>query len=352
MKQSFFFGLILMALASPAFSVPIKLKKVCTVTELPTHIEAVPFDSDSVFITSKEGQLSQCFLKTGLVKKIHKFEVISPSEMGLLSLVFSPQFLKNGLFYIHRNVQKSVANITEVSEWKFSNQESLSSPHQERVIFETTQPYNNHNGGTLIFDKNEKLLLGLGDGGAAGDPHNHSQNPNSYLGKILEFDLLLKPKPQPQIYALGLRNPWKMSWSLEQKLIVADVGQNKFEEINLVEKGKNYGWKVMEGKHCFSPKKNCISNNFEPPIFEYDHSWGQSVTGGFVATSSRYSKLKNQYVFGDFETGRIWALRLDGDKSVQEIAKVDFSISTFGITKDGQILVANFYSGDIFLIEE
>ncbi len=329
------------------------LKKVCQSLPQITDIVSHPDPSNfGFFVSHKTGELGFCDSKKLEMNLVHKFDVVTPSEMGLLSVAFSPDFLTSRKFFIHRNIAKAKKNISQISEWNFSIQKaSLISPLLNRIVFEIEQPYSNHNGGPLLFLPNGKLLLGLGDGGAANDPHDFSQNPNSLFGKILEFDVSAS-SPVPTLFATGLRNPWKMTIESGETLLVADVGQNQFEEISRVKRGGNYGWNIKEGFSCFKKNPRCSEKKFEDPIFIYDHSKGQSITGGHVATSSEYKTLVNRYVFGDFESGRLWALNPTQPQDFIEVLKTDFSISTFGKTRDGKILVANFYSGEIFSLEE
>ena len=331
----------------------ISLKKVCQSLPQVTDIILSP-DSSKIgfFVSHKTGELGFCDSKKLEMNLVHKFDVVTSSEMGLLSVAFGQDFVTSRKFFIHRNIAKAKKTITQVSEWIFSDQNAaFTSPVLSRVIFEIDQPYSNHNGGPLLFLPNGKLLLGLGDGGAANDPHDFSQNPKSLLGKILEFDVS-SPSPVPTIFATGLRNPWKMTIESGETLLVADVGQNQFEEISRVRRGGNYGWNIKEGFSCFKKNSRCKEKKFEDPIHVYDHTQGQSITGGHVATSAEYKILANRYIFGDFESGRIWALKPTQPEDSIELLKADFSISTFGKTRDGKILVANFYTGEIFSIEE
>lgn len=328
-----------------------QLQKICKGPEQITEIIPFPVKRGTLAVLGKKGQLGLCSLMDGKFTLIQKMDVVTYSEMGLLSIAFHPKFESNGLFYLHMNVKKKGQPITELTEWKFSNPKDPTSPKKLRVIFETAQPYSNHNGGPLVFDSQGHLLLGLGDGGAANDPHGYGQNRKSFLGKILEFDVE-REKVTPEIYAIGLRNPWKMSWAPTGQLIVADVGQNRFEEIHFVEKGKNYGWNILEGSHCFKPKENCSKQGLELPIFEYDHSLGQSVTGGYVATAPGYREIKGQYILGDFASGRVLALSLEKPYKAREIGKWPHAISTFGRTVEGEILIGDFNDGTIYRLDE
>jgi glucose/arabinose dehydrogenase len=198
------------------------------------------------------------------------------------------------------------------------------------VIMEIPQPESNHNGGCLAFGPDGYLYIGLGDGGGAGDKHGtigNGQNLNTWLGKILRIDVDSK-KPyavppdnpfvgrknvKPEIYAYGLRNPWRFSFDRGSgKLFCADVGQDAWEEINLIEKGKNYGWRIMEGKHCYNPSTGCNTSGLTLPITEYDHEIGISVCGGYVYRGKMYSSLRGIYFFADW-SGKVFFLKQEKD---------------------------------------
>lgn len=332
----------------------VKLTPVCKtlpeITDIVIHPE-VP--SSGYFVTHKTGELGFCSTpkneKSARFNLIHKFDVVTPSEMGLLSIAFDREFKSNQKFFIHRNIQKNGKRISELSEWKFTT--GRGAPSYQREIFTVEQPYSNHNGGKILVSSKGTLFLALGDGGSANDPHNYSQNSNSFLGKILELDPK-QPDPIPKIFASGLRNPWKITFENPNTLVVADVGQNAFEEISRASRGDNLGWNVKEGDSCFRSNKKCGDPSLRDPIFVYDHSRGQSITGGEISGPNSYRSLSGNYFFGDFESGRIWAMNLNDPKATKEILDTDLAISTFGLNADSMILVGSFYSGEIFLLQE
>lgn len=256
-------------------------------------------------------------------------------ERGLLSLAFHPEFASNRRFFIFYFLHKGAVpgsggtpqGYTRVAELRAgSNGKPIATSH--RVILDILQPEPNHNGGSLAFGKKHELLVFTGDGGGAGDRHGqkgNGQNPLSLLGKALRVDVSDASKPyaiprdnpfvgdsqfRPEIWAWGLRNPWRCTVDPPtRRVFCADVGQGSFEEVDLVEPGKNYGWRGAEGRHCYD-KSLCQDNpsQWELPIFEYAHSKGKSITGGFVYRGCLYPKLQGKYIFGDFVTGRLWAI--------------------------------------------
>ncbi len=285
------------------------------------------------------------------------------SEQGLLGIALNPNYLKNGLFYINYTDR---SGDTVIARYIASESRRTSDPNSEQIIFTTSQPYQNHNGGNLVFGPDGFLYIGLGDGGSGGDPETRAQNPNTVLGKMLRIavqdqEIYAVPNDnpyvngggKPEIWAIGLRNPWRYSFDhLTGDLWIADVGQGNWEEINYVkavpEPGLNFGWNYMEGTHGFKGNPpNTIK--FVDPVFEYDHSVGCSVTGGFVYRGEQLPDWFGVYVFGDYCSGNVWGLLPSGDGSFKssQLFSTGLNISSFGEDVFGEIyLVA--YNGSIY----
>ena len=278
-------------------------------------------------------------------------------------MALHPRFSKNGIFYLNYTIENSRGRFTVISVYQ---QKNFKVKYHGDLI-KVKQPYANHNAGQLTFDKKGYLYIGFGDGGSGGDPLNHGQNIKTYLGTMIRIKPSLKnlskysiPKDNPffqskkflpEIWVYGLRNPWRYSFDIQtDDLYLADVGQNKYEEINIVKKGRNYGWKVYEGFHCFRNHPLCKSKlKFEKPIYEYSHSLGKSITGGYVYRGSTIKSLNGAYIYGDFVSGRIWALWKKNQKN-KLLWNTNFSIVTFGQDKEGEVYFANFFQGDIYKI--
>lgn len=290
-------------------------------------------------------------------------------ERGLLGLAFPPGFAEKRYFYVNYT---NPAGHTVVSRFRVSGgNENQADASSEQILLTVNQPFPNHNGGQLQFGPDGMLYVGLGDGGSANDPQGHGQNPRSLLGKMLrinvEPNLARYEVPAdnpfvgnanylPEIWALGLRNPWRYAFDRETRdLYIADVGQNAFEEIDFQPAssrgGENYGWVTMEGLNCV--RSGCNTQGLTSPVHVYPRSEGVSVTGGYVYRGTRYANLRGMYLFGDYATGRLWGLRRQGEQWVNQLL-IDlgrsFSISTFGEDEDGELLVANHSSGEIFRI--
>jgi glucose/arabinose dehydrogenase len=291
--------------------------------------------------------------------------VESGGEKGLLSVAFHPKYKENGRFFVNYTGRRDGVLKTIIAEYRVSQKNPDVADRTERVILEIEQPFANHNGGLNKFGPDGLLYIGMGDGGAAGDPFNFAQNLESLLGKFLRIDIEKEPYAIPQdnpfvgradaqgeIWAYGLRNPWRFSFDrCTGRLFAGDVGQNRIEEIDLIEKGKNYGWRIMEGSQCFDPPSLCNTQGLELPIAEYDHSLGCSVTGGYVYRGTQFPTLIGHYLFGDYCSGRIWSLTEDpqGRWTMRQLIDSPFSISSFGEDEQGELYVIH-YGGAIYRV--
>lgn len=258
-------------------------------------------------------------------------------EEGLLGLAFSPDFAKSGAYYIYYSAAKPRRTI-------------LARVDREKLteIFSIRQPFSNHNGGMLEFGPDGYLYIGVGDGGSGGDPRGYAQNEDSLLGKILRWREGMK---RPEIFAMGARNPWRFSFAPDGRLIVADVGQDDYEELSFVAKGDNMGWNIMEGFHCFKPRKNCEQKNLKLPFHEYDHGQGQSILGGYVYEGRAIPEIAGKYVFADSVSGRIWALdyKTPGAK-VDLLIQTPGLFSSFGRLRNKELVIAELQTGKISIL--
>ncbi len=283
-----------------------------------------------------------------------------PSEAGLLGMTFDPDFASNGLVYLSYT---RGAPLTSVLSRFSSHDGGLSlDAASEEVLLEVPQPYGNHNGGQIAFGPDGYLYFGLGDVGAGGDPHGNGQNTETLLGAMLRLDVG-GPSPytippdnpfaggggRPEIYAYGLRNPWR--WSFDRQtgvLWVGDVGQDEWEEIDLVAAGDNLGWNLWEGSHCFTPSA-CRSEGVVMPVAEYSHEFGCSVTGGYVYHGKAIPGLYGHYLYGDFCSGRIWELDSGNIQVGPRILLLSGKrIASFAEDRDGELYLLDYASGGIF----
>ncbi|MFZ5862232.1 MAG: PQQ-dependent sugar dehydrogenase [Nitrospirota bacterium] len=295
--------------------------------------------------------------------------VTSGGELGLLGLAFHPNFVETGRLYVNYTSRKGGLH-TVISEFKVGAKPDEVDPRIERILMTIPQPYANHNGGDVAFGPDGMLYIALGDGGSGNDPLGNGQKLSTLLGKILRIDVdhggdataygipadnpFVKRKgAAPEIWAYGLRNPWRFAFDpATGRLFAGDVGQNAREEIDVIRKGGNYGWNVMEGAICtpgVNPK--CKKSGFDLPIFDYPRSDGTTVIGGRVYRGSAIPALCGAYVYGDFGTGRIWALHYDGATVIeqQKLLDTDHRISAFGEDEQRELYVVD-YAGEILKI--
>jgi glucose/arabinose dehydrogenase len=293
-------------------------------------------------------------------------EVDFGGEKGLLGLAFHPQFTQNHFFYIHYDRVFGGQMQSVIAEYRVS----ASDPNQadatsERILLTVNQPFTNHKGGQIAFGPDGFLYIGLGDGGSENDPLLNGQNLQTLLAKMLRIDVdhqsgglqyaipptnpFVSGGGLPEIWAYGLRNPWRFSFERGGgRLFAGDVGQDSFEEIDILESGKNYGWSVMEGMHCFHPPSGCDTSGLSLPIAEYSHSEGDAVMGGYVYKGTMIPSLSGAYIFGDFGSGTIWKLveAPPGTWTRTKLLSSGRSLSSFGQDVAGEVYVVD-YSGSV-----
>ncbi len=347
----------------------ISLSEVTTASE-PTDIQFPPNEPRFMFIAEKKGDLILFDRKEQKKRIIISIPVTSGSELGLLGLTFHPNYPTEPLVYLNYTNEVNGNESSIISEWKVSSPSDFANfkIRNERILLQVGQPYPNHNAGQLAFGKDKMLYIGFGDGGLRGDPKKNGQNKKTILGSVLRIDpkadvinnkpytipsdnpFIHDPTYLPEMFAIGLRNPWRYSFAPDGRLLMADVGQDKYEEVDIIEAGKNYGWNNTEANHCYDGK--CDLSLYAPPIYEYGREEGQSITGGYVYLGSEIPSLKNKYVFGDFISGRIWAFDLPNGAekvtNVYTLGKWNVLISTFGRDSQGDVFLGDYQSGKIF----
>ncbi len=308
-------------------------------------------------------------------------------EAGLLGMAFHPDFANNGRVYLNfsESVGGGVRSVT--AEFTSTDGGQTLDPGSERVLFTVPKAFENHNGGNVEFGPDGYLYVGLGDGGGSGDPAGNAQNTQRLLGKMLRIDVDARPggapygvpvgaggnpfganplcnatgtgsQDCPEIFALGLRNPWRWSFDRQSgELWAGDVGQNNWEEIDLISRGGNYGWDVREGAHCFEPSSGCSTAGLTDPVAEYDHGMGFSITGGYVYRGGQTTERSGRYVFGDYG-GMIGALAPDGSGGFEieelvpqgcapEGASGALRISSFAEDLDGELYLLDYQRGEL-----
>jgi glucose/arabinose dehydrogenase len=327
--------------------------------------------SGRLFIVEKEGRIR--ILEDGAPRSTPFLDIsdrltAASNEQGLLGLAFHPEYLSNGRFFVNYT---DLSGDTVVSEFRVSGSDpDLAVPSTERILLRIDQPFANHNGGNLVFGPDGYLYVGTGDGGSAADPMHNGQNLETLLGKLLRIDVdavgegapygippdnpfVDRDGARPEIWAYGLRNPWRFNFDRETgDLWIGDVGQGSLEEVDRVGgdvAGLNYGWNVMEGTACFEPASGCDEGGLTLPVAEYRHDEGCSITGGFVYRGSMWPALGGAYLFADYCSGTIWGLDA-ADPAAEPPAvllETGGAISSFGQDEDGELYVTDLASGTV-----
>lgn len=302
------------------------------------------------------------------------------SEAGLLGMAFHPDFPADDrvfVFYNYWSEVWGVPMVSRLSSFRSHDGGATLDRNSESILMTVEKPQDNHNGGNIAFGPDGFLYMGLGDGGPGQDPNHYGQRLTTMLGKMLRIDINGAPPYEippsnpyagnalcptvprssgacPEIYATGFRNPWRWSFDRENgDLWVADVGQSEWEEVNQVTMGGNYGWSCREGARDFNPTgPGCSGATLIDPVAEYDHSVGNSITGGFVYRGPQNTTLTGRFLFADFGSGRIWAWIPESATSPRrptQLLDSDLSISSFGQGNDGELYVID-YNGPLYRI--
>ena len=339
----------------------------------PLALESPPDSTHRLFVVEQAGRIivfpnDRNVKQAKLFLDIRKIVYSEGNEEGLLGLAFHPAYRTNGYFYLNYNASNPVRSII-VRYRASSTDPDAADPSSRLVLLEYEQPYSNHKGGQLAFGPDGYLYIGTGDGGSAGDPHGNAQKTTTLLGKILRIDVntpgggrnygipadnpFIGTASRPETFAFGLRNPWRFSFDPPTGLLwVADVGQDAIEEVDIVEKGRNYGWNIMEGTSCFKPSSHCDTTGLVPPVWEYTHDVGVCIIGGYVYHGARRPDLEGTYICADYGSGRIWSLRraAGGQVTAREIAYTHLPIVSFGVD-DAQELYLCSFEGKIYRLK-
>ncbi|MEM9368106.1 MAG: PQQ-dependent sugar dehydrogenase [Planctomycetota bacterium] len=346
----------------------------------PIVITGAGDDSGRLFVAGQTGEVYSFDETDSEIEEAELFVDLSDrvmykdreNEEGLLGLTFHPDFKSNGRFVVYYTTS-SRPHVSVISEFTTQDKtgQSMGDASSERELMVIPQPFWNHNGGTVKFGPDGYLYIALGDGGKANDPLKSGQDLSKLLGSILRIDvdrsgeqvpyaipddnpLVGRANVWPEIYAWGIRNIWRMSFDPKTgDLWAADVGQNEWEEVNLIRMGGNYGWSLREAGHKFTRDGNKGSGpraDLIDPLVEYPHTddWGKSVTGGAVYRGTQTPALDGYYLYGDYITGKLWALKLDDSQQVSEnrpIAWSNLPVFTFGQTDSGEVLMSTMMGG-------
>ncbi len=359
---------------------PLAIDTVCSGLVRPVFVTFAPGDSNRIFILEQPGRIRVVRNDTLLSRSFLDIETIVGStgnEQGLLGLAFHPNYQSNGFFYV--NYTDNAGN-TVVARYSVTTNRDSANANSRIDIINIAQPFANHNGGMIAFGPNDGYLyIGMGDGGSANDPGNRAQNKLNILGKMLRINVdggspyAIPPDNPfvgnaaylPEIWALGLRNPWRFSFDRETgDMFIADVGQGTYEEVDFQPAasggGKNYGWRLKEGDHCFIPAMGCDTIlGQSDPITEHTHGgtpFRCSVTGGYVYRGCAIPDLQGHYFYADYCSAQIWSFRFNGttiSDSTQRTADIGagtISVSSFGEDYFGELYICSHANGQILKI--
>ena len=320
--------------------------------------------SNRIFVIEQQGRIKVFNNEEGVISSETFLDIRSIvdqdggyTEEGLLGLAFHPNYSENGYFYVNYTRHNPRRNV--IARYNVSDNPNQADSQSSFVILEVNQPYTNHNGGQTSFGPDGYLYIIFGDGGSAGDPQGNGQNLSTLLGSLIRIDVdnpsgglnygippdnpFIAPlSARDEIYAYGLRNMWRFSWDLETGFLWgADVGQNAYEEIDIIYSGLNYGWNTMEANHCYPIGSDCDPIGFEPPILEYELYVNGvcSITGGYVYRGNSLFNLRGKYIYGDWCTGDIWALTYsqEGNPPNEHLLRSDINITSFGVDQNDEL---------------
>jgi hypothetical protein len=323
---------------TPAPDTTIALRQITSGLAFPLYLTAPPDDVSRLFVVEKGGRIrvirNDSLLATPFLDLTGK--VSTGGEQGLLGLAFHPAYAQNRVFVVnYTNPQGD----TRISTFRAGPDPEVADASSEQVVLAVDQPFANHNGGMLAFGPDDRLYIGLGDGGSGGDPQGNGQNRNVLLGKILRLAIdndgnasvpadnpfVGQAGARPEVWSYGLRNPWRFSFDRATgDLYIGDVGQNELEEINASTdaaqfgRGANFGWNIVEGTECFSPASGCDRAGLSSPVLVYGHEQGCSVTGGYVYRGSAIPSLAGHYFYADYCAGWVRSFRLTGPAPADE----------------------------------
>ena len=343
-------AIALLALAGSASGKRAAFAEILGGLDSPVYVTSAPGDPTTLYVVEKTGAIKivRNGSVTGTFLDLHG-KVSGGSEQGLLSVAFHPRYASNHLFYVDYT---DTAGDTRVIQYRSANGKAVAG--SARQILFVDQPYENHNGGQLEFDRNGYLYVGMGDGGSGGDPENRAQNLKSRLGKLLRIDPTRKGSTW-RIVGYGLRNPWRFSFDRANgNLWIGDVGQNEWEEVDYRSAKRvgvlaNYGWSRFEGASAYDPGKPYLRKGDRvSPVIVYSHSDGCSITGGYVYRGTAVTSARGRYFYGDYCSGTVWSFKAgNGRLSAARVEGKIPNLSSFGEDGNGQ-LYATALSGELY----
>lgn len=337
--------------------------------EMPTFLTHAGDGTGTLYVLEQPGRIRVVRNRTVQDRSFLDIgdRVLAGGERGLLGLAFHPKYRENGRFFV--NYTRKPDGWTVVAEYRRAF-DGETAERQEKMLLLIPQPYPNHNGGMVAFGPDGYLYIGMGDGGSGGDPGNRAQNPEDLLGKILRIDVdrgdpygvhadnpFARGGGRPEMFALGFRNPWRFSFDVPTgRLWAADVGQHRWEEVDVVTSGGNYGWRLMEGNHCFEPAEGCDRKGLTLPVAEYARQSPRcSVIGGYVYRGRASPALAGTYLFADYCSGELLGVPAGSSQagvpaSPVVLAKTGLSPSSFGADEEGELYLVDHRGGRLYAL--
>jgi len=358
----------------PLAELTFSLKSVVKGFTRPLYLTHANDQTERLFIIEQVGKI--WIVQNGITEPTPFMDITDivgsqANEQGLLSVAFHPNYVDNGRLFINYTDKNGD---TIIARYHVTDDPNLVDIASAEILLTIPQPYGNHNGGHILFGPDGYLYVGMGDGGAANDPHDNGQNLSTLLGKLLRLDVdnaqpygvpsdnpfVSVEDARPEIWSYGWRNPWRIAFdTFTGDMYIADVGQNQYEELHVelagTLGGQNYGWRLMEGNHCFNPK-SCDPETLEVilPLTEYSHAEGCSITGGYVYRGEQFPNWDGIYLYGDYCTGTVWGVRQepDGTWSMATLFDSGKTISSFGVDESGELYLLDHRNGEVFQIIE
>ncbi|MEO8198318.1 MAG: PQQ-dependent sugar dehydrogenase [Thermoanaerobaculia bacterium] len=353
------------AVESPAMAAGVRLEPVASGFDRPLFVTHAGDGSGRLFVVEQGGKIR--IVRGGKVLPAPFLDLgarldSSSGERGLLGLAFAPDFATSRRLFVAHTTATSSGPVVRIARYLADSAGAdRADPASESVVLDMADPASNHNGGMIAFGPDGRLWAGTGDGGRGGDPWDNARNPKSLLGKMLRIDVSGAPGGGPaavEVWGLGLRNPWRFSFDRATgEIWIGDVGQNAWEEIDVADTKRlaplHFGWKTMEGFHCYDPRQGCDAKGLELPLYEYGHDAGCSVTGGYVYRGKAIPALEGKYLFSDYCTGVVWSLLRDatGKASVGVLLQSKVQVSSFGEDEAGEIYLCDHSGGRVLRLE-
>jgi len=347
---------------------PFALTVVADGFPLLTDVQPVPGQPSFLAVAINGGVLSWVSIDDGSRGEVLRIPEIDESKEGILGFAFHPRFPADDRVFVHYTLSEPTGDVTRILSFRVSPGTPLGQARDEKDLLELHGALPNHNGGALVFGPDGMLYAAFGDGGTDVAPTAMSQDPLELWGKVVRVDVdrssgalaygipadnpfASRAGVRPEIFALGLRNPWRLSIAPDGALVIADVGADAWEELNVARGGENFGWNTMEGDGCYPAGTACASTGMTVPLHQYEHGQAACITGGHVYQGAALPALRGLYVFADYERGTMWAMDLAGDAPPRIVGESGRHLVTIALDAAGELYVGDIFSGEILRLD-